>query len=285
MKFSLAAMVRRARPGMRRRAIVFREIAPPAVLATDLFQACYRPVLAAWERRAPRIVAEYERSLSEITTDSATDLGALFDDIAAELQRLVLDLTPRLRDWTVRVEGWVRGRWRGAVLSATGVDLQTLIGPEDARLTLETAIERNVALIRDVSDQARGRIADAVYRGLSQRKPAREVAGEIREAIAMGRRRSIRIASHQLSSISAGLAAERRREAGLSVFKWRHSGKLHARPWHKERDGKLYSETSADVGRMADGQTVNEAPPEDDRAGVPPFCGCREQSVLVFEWG
>ena len=282
-RYDLAAMVRRARPGMRRRAIVLREIAPPATMATSLYRAVYRPIVLAWEGAIPRILAEYERSLAEMVTDSPADLSALLDGLAEELRRLVLDLTPSLREFVLRVETWTRGRWRGAVLSATGIDLGTLLGPLDARITVETAIERNVALVRDVSDQARGRIADAVFRGLNQRRPARDVAKDIREAVDMGRRRAVRIASHQLSSVSAELADERRREAGLDVWKWRHSGKLHPRPHHKARDGKLYSENSARVGTEIEGQTVLTPPEPDDWPGRPPFCGCRSQSVMVFD--
>lgn len=282
MTFNLAAMARRTR-NIRRRSITLPPIAAPATFATSLYRECYAPIVEAAATAVPRIVAEYERSLSELTTDSPSDLSRVLDLVAGEMARLVLTLTPRLRGWAFRVERHMRRRWIGVVLSVTGVSLDTLIGPETARETLETAIARNVALIRDVGAQAQGRIAEAVFRGLTQRQPAREVATAIREATAMARHRSIRIASHQLSALSAQLAAERRREAGLTIFKHRHSGKLHPREHHKARDGKLFSERAEDVGREVEGQRVNAAPPADDRAGIPPFCGCREQGCIVFD--
>lgn len=280
--FSLAAMVHRARPGMRRKVIVLREIAAPAVMATDLFRGSYLPIVETLSAAVPRILATYERTLAELTTDSPADVQADLDGLDAELRRLILTLTPRLRDWAWRLERYVRGKWRGAVLSASGVELGTLIGPETARQTLEAAIEWNVALVKDVGEQARRRIASSVFTGLNQRRAAREVAAEIRDAVAMSRRRSIGIASDQLSKLSAALAAERRRDAGLSVFKWRHSGKKHPRPHHKSRDGMLFSENPGEVGKMVEGQRVNAPPPADDRASVPPWCGCREQGCLVF---
>lgn len=275
-RFDLAAMVRRARPGMRRRAITLREIAPPAVMATDLWHTAYRPVVQAWERALQRIMAEYERSLSAITTDAAADLDRELGTTESELQRLLLVLTPRLRDWALRTEGWIRGKWRGAVLSATGVDLQTFIGPEDVRETIEAFIARNVSLVRDVSEQARARIADAVFRGLNQRKPAREVAAEIREAVAMGRRRALGIASHQLASLSNTLAEERRREAGLDTWMWIHSGKKNFRPEHKARNGKIYGDTA----EAAKAEGVLPRPP--DMPGELPYCACRSRGVIVF---
>lgn len=275
-RFDLAAMARRAR-NVRRRSITLREIAPPAVMATNLFREAYLPVVKGWEAGAALIMAEYERTLAEMTTDSPADMGGLLDEIGQLLERLVLTLRPRLRDWTIRMESWHRGKWRGSVLAAAGVDLQTMLGPEDAAETLEAFTARNVALVRNVSDQARGRISDAVFRGLTARSPAREVAKEISEAVGMARRRALGIAADQLSKASSALDTERMRQAGIDEFVYRHSGKRHARPWHRARDGKRYD---LDTLQEVDGDDVI-AP--DDAPGVPPWCGCRKQAVVVLD--
>lgn len=264
MMFDLATMARRER-NIRRPSITLRDIAPPATLATDLYLASYRPVVDLWTRAADRVIAEYERTLA-LTTDSPADLNATIEDAAAEFQRLFLLLRPRLNDWLVRTERWQRGKWRGAVLSATGVDLSTLIGPEGARETLVSYLEWNTALIKDVSAQAQKRISDAVFSGVTQRQPAREVAAKVREAVSMSRRRSIGIASDQLSKVTSALAAERRREAGIEKWEWRWSHKLHGRPEHIARDGKIYTDETAPA----------------DLPGTLPYCGCRERAVLEF---
>lgn len=266
-RFSLTSMIRRTRPGMKRRSIVLRDIIPPATMATDLFRSVYLPVIQTLERALPKILAEYERTLSTMTTDSPADVDAQLSFVEQELSRLLLVLTPRLRSWALRVEAWHRGKWRGAVLAATGVDLQTMIGPSDVAETLETVIARNVALVKDVGRQAQARISDAVFRGLTERRPARDVAKDIREAVAMGRRRSIGIASDQLSKVSSSLASERRREAGIDKWKWRSSHKLHFRPEHAARDGKVYTDKTAPA----------------DLPGRLPYCGCREQAVVDLD--
>jgi hypothetical protein len=282
-RYNLAQIARRQR-NIRRKSIIIRDIVPPSTLATNLYRSAYLPVITAWELAIPRIIAEYERTLSAMTQDSASDIQGEIDGAASAIQRLILLLTPELRDWAIGVEVFVREKWRGAILTATGVDLQTIIGPQDARETVETVISRNVALVKDVSAQAQGRISDAVFRGLTERRPPREVAADIREAIDMGRDRSVRIASHQLSSLSSDLARERRREAGLDVFAWHHSRKLHPRTEHQRRDGNLYSENPEVVGKKLDGKIIRAAPPANDRAGIPPYCGCRERGVMVFEF-
>lgn len=289
MKYDLAQLTKRTNPGIRRKAIPIRDAAPPAVLATDLFRSCYLPVVELWEHHGAMIADEYARTLAEMTTDSIplsdspADLNAGLERAQGEFDRLLLALEPQLRAWTLRVERWQRGKWRGAVLSATGVDVETLIGPADVRETLGTYVGWNVDLIRDVSAQARQRISTAVFTGLSERRPAREVAAQIREATGMARTRSQGIAADQLSKITSELADERRREAGISVWAWRHSGKKHPRPAHVARNGHLYSDDPEMVGREVGGVTVEAPPPANDKPGRPPWCGCRAQAVLVLD--
>lgn len=282
-RYNLPALARRQR-NIRRKSITLRDIALPSTLATDLYRACYKPVIDLWTAALPRIEDAYARTVAQMTTDSPADVSAQIDGAAEQVNRLLLILTPDLRDWALRVESRVRSAWRGAVLSATGVDLATVLGPDDMRATLDTYVQWNADLIRDVSAQIKQRVSNEVFPGLSQRKPAREVAKAIREATGLGRDRSLRIASDQLSKVSGQLAQERRREAGLSVFAWHHSRKAHPRQDHAARDGMLYSEDPALVGKKVDGKVIHAAPPADDRAGMKPFCGCRERSVMVFEF-
>lgn len=282
MRYDLAALARRAKPARRTRAVTIRDIAPPATFATDLYRSVYLPVVDAWTEVLPGIEAEYARTLAQMTQDSPADVEARIAATERRLDRLFILIRPLAERFMLRVESWYRGKWRGAVLSATSVDVGTLIGPADVRMTLEAAIERNVALVRDVSAQARQRIADAVFRGLSERRPAADVAREMREAVGMARSRSQRIASDQLVKITSALADERRREAGLTVYKYLHSGKRHPRAEHKARDGNLYSMEGQDVGAEVDGQKVLPPLAPEDRAGRAPYCGCRERGVVIF---
>lgn len=266
MRYDLSALARRAR-NPRRKSVTLRDIVPPATLATNLYLATYARVVRHWSEAVPRIMAQYERTLSAMTTDAPADVQAEIRATENGFLRLLLEILPELTDWILQTERWYRGKWRGAVLSATGVDLTTLIGPEDVRDTLDVVIARNTALIKDVSAQAQQRISDAVFRGLTQRTPAADVARELREAVAMSRRRSVNIASDQLSKLTSALADERRREAGIEEWEWIWSRKKHGREIHITRNGMTYSD--------------NNRPP--DMPGELPFCGCRQRAVLKFE--
>lgn len=266
MRYNLAAIVRRAKK-TRRREITLRPIIAPSTLASDLYASCYAPVVKAWLEALPAIMVQYERSLAKITTDSPEQLGSTLAQTEGELSRIVLLVRLRLERWALKVEGWQRGKWRGAILSATGVDIGTMIGPGDMRTTLGTAIERNVAMVKSVSEQAQTRISQAVFEGLTKRLPARDVAKQVRAAVDMSRARSLRIASDQLTKISSELDRERRREAGIDTWEWVSSGKINYRPEHQARNGKRYSD--------------DNPPPE--MPGELIHCGCTSRAVLDLE--
>lgn len=271
MNFDLATMASRKRRS--RRPVTFRPILTTAAQAADL-TAIYARMLEPWSRADEILGDQYGNELAlrydsgeKLITDSPSDLGATTDAIAAAVNRLVLELTPAQRRWALRVESWHRGKWIRAVLAGVEIDLETLLGPEDARETIDALLVRNTSLVRDINEQARGKIADAVLRGYQQRTPITEVTKEVREATAFARARARRVAADQTVKLASALDRERQRQAGLNHWKWRHSHKLNYRPEHLARDGKLYTDKTA---------------PEDE-PGELPFCGCVRQAVLVFE--
>lgn len=282
MPFNLTAITRRTR-NPRRRVIALRPIIPTGVQGVDLYQAAYRPFVDAWAATLDRIMAEYRRSLSALQTDSAGDLSLILTETDGLITRLLLAVRPVLSQRLAAFGRWHQLKWRGAVLSATGVDLQTLIGPETARETLAQALERNVGLIRSVSDDARRKISDIVFAGLQQRRSADDVARDLRDSVDFERKRARRVAGDQIVKLSSALDRERRKEAGLDVWKWHHSAKLHPRKWHLERNGHLFTDNPKKVGTEIDGETVRQDPAAEDMPGVPPFCGCVAQAVLTFD--
>jgi hypothetical protein len=280
MKFDLAAMTRRAR-NPRRKVITLQPIKPPAMQATNLYREAYAPIITLWANALSGIEAEYARSLAALTTDSAQTLETQIQTTTTQAGAFLLAVRTRIEGWARLAEAWHRLRWRRTVLSGTSIDLATLIGPQDVRETLDAVIARNVGLVTSVSDETRRRIADAVFRGYQARTPAREVARELAEAVAMGRRRALRIAADQNVKLASALNEERRRQAGIDSFAWVHSGKRHPREDHLARNGILYSENAERVGSEYEGRTVRRVP--DDKPGELPYCGCTSKAVLILE--
>jgi SPP1 gp7 family putative phage head morphogenesis protein len=249
--------------------VVLANIATTQAQASDLF-ALYNKIVISWREGAPAIIAQYERTLAQLVTDSPSDTTAAIDDIDAQIRRLVIMLSPDLRRWALNVERVHRGKWVSNVMSATSVDLSTILSPDDMNDTVEASLNWNTALIRDVAEETRRRIANAVFAGFQRRAPASEIAREIRESVGMARARSLRIAADQTVKLGSRLNQARQEQAGLTSFKWRHSGKLHPRSWHQARNGQVYPWEGSGI-------------PPSDMPGVPPFCGCTAQGVVTFE--
>lgn len=264
-RFDLKAMALRVK--RRTRNVVLRPIISTKAQA-DSLAAIFARMLKPLDVAADLIAALYERELQRVLAhDSADDLNETAEAINREINRLVLELTPDLRDWAFRQEKWHRDKWARAILAGLQVNVETMLGPQDMAETIAQFLLRNTSLIRNVSDEARGRIADAVLRGIQHRTPTAEVTKEIRTATGMARARARRIAADQAVKLSSALDRERQRQAGIDSWKWRHSHKLHPRPIHQARDGNIYTDETA----------------PDDEPGELPFCGCVRQAVLIFE--
>lgn len=281
--YNLAAEAKRTR-NIRRRSVTLGEVAAPAMLATDLYQSCYRPIIDLWTEASQRVAAEYARTLDQMTTDSTADIQGQIDATETMASRLMLTLTPSLRDWTLKVERAIRTRWARQVYSATSVDLSTRLSAFDVEGTVESYLAWNVDLVKDVSAQIKKRISDAVFSGLTERRPAREVAKQISDAVGMGRKRANLIASDQLSKLSGALADQRRIEAGITEWTWQHGGKVHFRPEHLARDGFVYTNNPANVGKRVGGKEVRSPPERGDLPAQKPYCSCRSRSLLVWEF-
>lgn len=251
----------------RRRPLTLRPIQTTQAQAKAL-QRIYAPIMQVWSVGVrERILPAYARSLATFTGDSPADIEVEIEAVDEEAVRATFSFRDLFRDWALSLMRWHLDKIGSQLTYATNVDLTTQLG--GASETIEDLLARNTALVRDVSDQARGRIADIVFRGLQQRTPIRDVAKEINEALGLGRARSLRIASDQTVKLSSALDALRGRQLQMDGYIWRHSGKVHYRPEHLARDGKFYAFDS-DVDR-------------NDPPGFAPFCGCKRQLTIQFE--
>lgn len=264
MEFSVAELIKRA-DKTRQPELVLPAIIPPQGLELDL-RAVYRRVVAAWNTAARKgILPAYSVTLAEGVRDAPADVKDEVEDSAAAITRLVLTLTPVIEDWVVRVEQWHRQRFVQSFVP-TGVKLDTLLGPANVKSTLESVLAENVALIRSLNEQMRNDISGAVFRGLTNRSPAREVSKEITRLTGIARRRADLIAADQLQKLTGRLDQERQQQLGLDTFQWAHSHKLHPRPHHVARDGMKFKWDSV-VGRT-------------DPPGRAIRCGCRARAVV-----
>lgn len=278
MRYDLAQMAQRQ--GLKRQTVVFSPIEMTGALTNGLAAISHR-MLAPWYGSKSAILDLYARELAaRLRLDAADEMSSLFDQLGGEISRLIFNLDPELQNWAMQTESWHRGKWSRSVLAGTSVDIATIIGPADAQEPIQTFMARQTALIRNVSDTTRGKISDIVFAGLQQRVPARDVGREISTILDSSRQRANRIAADQAVKLASALDAQRQREAGLDVWQWNHSGKLHFRPAHKARNGNWYADDAKDRGIYETGKNIAEPPI--DLPGQLPFCGCIRQGLLLL---
>lgn len=268
MKIDLVALIKRA--GVYRRdKFVARAITPTTAQRNRLLRV-YMQVVREWQRQfAARVLPEYERTLDGAGfRDSVASTSGEVDEATNALNRLVVALGADLSGFIVEIEQWHRGQF-GQLFTPTGVRLNMLLGPGDVGPTLQAALGENVALIRSLNDQMRNGISGAVFRGLQNRTPSREVAREVRRLAGIGQRRAELIAADQLQKLTSRLDQSRQEQLGIVSFEWAHSGKQNPRQEHVERDGKVYRWDSP-VGK-------------NDPPGRAIRCGCRSRAVVDID--
>lgn len=267
MAYNLAAIVRRLRPG-RRAAIRIPPVTFPAWQADELL-AIQVKILRAYEAAyRARVLPTYTLTAPDAPLgDSPPETSAAIDAADDEVARLVLTLTPELRDWVIRRELGHREAFGRNVKNATGVDLQTVVGLAANPETLESVLALIINLVRGLSDDARKSLAETVWRGYTNRTPREKMAREIRESLQVSRQRAILIARDQTLKLAARLDQERQEEAGFSKYIWRHSRKLRPRLVHVERNGQLFEW---------------KKPPYDGHPGFAINCGCKAEAYM--EW-
>jgi SPP1 gp7 family putative phage head morphogenesis protein len=273
MKIDLRRMAKAQ--GIRKPRIETAAIVTTKAQADDLARLYIRTVRIWAVGARDRIKPAYARALTEqkamggLTLDRAGDVEVEIEAVNNEAVRSIFTFRGLLQSWAETIQSWHMRRFVSQLVYSTNVDLSTQMHAGEVQETIEDVLARNMALIRDVSDQARGRISDILFRGLQNRTPVKEVAAEIAKVTGLARTRALNIASDQTVKLSASLDRQRQLQVGMTSFEWRHSGKLHYRPAHKARNGKAFAWNS-DVAR-------NDAP------GMAPFCGCKTKGVLELD--
>lgn len=250
----------------RKREFVLRPIEASSSQMKEL-QRMMADVVTVWESGARLyIIPEYSRTLATYTGDSPMSVNAAVNRVVGGAVQAVLNFGGLLQSWLTRFNRTHFNKFVAAIKYATNVDLKTIMTVGTVESTLETILERNVSLVRNISDETRAKISDTVFRGLQARTPARDVAKEITRITGIEKKRALRIASDQAVKLSSQLDRERQIQVGMNSFRWNHSDKVNYRPEHKARDGKVFKWTS---------HVAKTDPP-----GFLPFCGCKAQGFI-----
>lgn len=240
-----------------KRDIRLQPIKPTATLSGELNRILVKPV-TIWREQSKAIIAEYDATISETDTSNVSSVQHRIEHAAILAASIITAARISISHYAFRVETWQRARWINTVRAATTLDISHIVQSAQVIGELQTSVARNVALIKDISDQTQSRVSDAVFRGIQQRTPTAEVAREIAKIMKVSDKRANLIAKDQLAKLLSTLQRVRMQQMGIDQYIWQHSGKVHFRPVHKIRNGLIY--------------TLGD--PKGDEPGMAPYCGC-----------
>lgn len=263
----LAQMVKQKQP--HREIIRLRPITPTKAQKQSLADINMR-VVRAWEDAEADIVAAYSRAkaVQDAISDDVSWLEAAIDAVAQYVASQMVIIEQLTLGWANGLNAWHLLQFTGRVDAATGLNIANMapLATDAATQAVNETTAWNVSLVRDISDQARGRIATATLNGLRNGLPVDQVAAEISKATGMARSRAIRVAIDQTNKLASALDLVRLTEAGFTQFVWVHRSIENPRLWHLARDGKVF--------RLSDPDLRGDMP------GDLPFCRCKRAGLM-----
>lgn len=269
MAYRLGQLIRlRQSRASRKRVFAIAPVQLPLLLERELLVLQVR-LLRAWEAAyRQHVLPHYDPPAPGQTQDTVPGMEAGIEAAEGDLRRLLLILTPELRDWVVKVERYHRGQFTEKVKTATGVDLETTVGLAAATETMAVVLARVTNLVTGMSDDARKKLAEIIWQGFTNRTPRTKMARQLRDALEISRARAILIARDQTVKLAATLDQERQTEAGIKRYRWRHSRKARPRKEHVARDGLLFEWAK---------------PPYDGHPGHAINCGCKPEAYIDLD--
>jgi len=139
-----------------------------------------------------------------------------------------------------------RNAFNKLVKEAVGVDMESIIVDEGLNDFLEAQVNKNVSLIKSISDEYFKAIETTVMNGTANgmrwEQIAREIGGIKHISSVNGKlqNRIKLIARNETSNINASINKRRQEELGVEKFKWVTADDERVRDSHAKLDGKIF---------------------------------------------
>lgn len=250
----------------------------------------------AMDRLVERMVSDYEKELLGVVGDKryamnatlGTGIGTAFNFLQKKWARVFGKVSRKLTDDMVkRVDLNSRTNLNESLKQLSGgITIKTPEMPKGMREVIAAATTANVSLIKTIPSQFHQQIESRVMASIQQggggsadiyRELSTDLKGELVELRGSTKRRAELIARDQTSKITAAVNKQRMESAGITHFKWRHSGGgVDKRELHVSYDGEMFSFDEPPVIEYRRGVAVRGLP------GEAINCGCVAIPVIDF---
>lgn len=258
-------------------------------------QEAERLYRVAMQKAISRMVKDYgkelEKTLAEFTTaaDSGvamdSNLGAQLDLMFGRLNKhwgaLFGKLAKALAKTTVsRVDRLSKRRLDQSLKELSGgLTIKTPELPESMISTLQAATARNVGLIKSIQSKFHEQIAQEVLNNIGDQQAVFENAKKLVDRVYFHgettEERARLIARDQVSKMSSEMSAARAKSAGITKFKWRHSGASNEpRKLHLSYNNQIFDFDNPPI--------IDERTGEKGLPGISVNCRCVAIPVIEF---
>lgn len=157
-------------------------------------------------------------------------------------------------------------------MTNTWIDTKTL--SSKTREVLKAGTEQAANYIKSIQYQYLTDVAGATYRSITDGEGLKDLVPALEKYKGITKRRARNIALDQTRKTNATLAQSRMQQAGITKFKWVHSGgSKNPRENHQEWDGNIYS---------FDDLPYDEVLKTRVYPGQAPYCRCTAVPVIEF---
>ncbi len=171
-----------------------------------------------------------------------------------------------------------RRRFHEAVRSAIGIDLAAAIISEGIEAQVAAAVQRNVALIRGLSEDMARRVELVLIGAITDGASNALIAKLLTREFGFSTRRAAFIARDQAASFNGDLNRIRQTRLGITEYQWSTSRdeRVRGRP-----DGKYPNARPSHWAR--EGETFRwDKPPSDGHPGAAINCRCVALAIIEF---
>lgn len=160
-----------------------------------------------------------------------------------------------------------------------GLTIKTPELPESMVSTLQAATARNVGLIKSIHSKFHEQIAQEVLNNIGDQQAVYENAKKLVDRVYFHgettEERAKLIARDQVAKMSSEMSAARAKSAGITKFKWRHSGASNEpRKLHLDYNNVIFSYDDLPI--------IDERTQERGLPGQAIFCRCVAVPVIDF---
>lgn len=252
---------------------------PPAMLYPAMLENKHardlRSVVDKWKQQVkmvlfPMLVQEFG-GVKQTRHDAKPKIKEFVSVIdLMSFDNALITAIPTITTNALNVANWNQQKWQKVVSSVMGVTVATPVKGID--VAMEDFVERNVALLKDTSQQVKTQIKLVIADGLKKGWTADRIASKIlsgtdleRGVFKKAETRATLIARQQVGQYTSWMNQKRQTALGVNKYRWRGMLDQRERPEHRAREGQVFSW---------------DRPPEDGHPGEPYNCRCYPEAIF-----